>query len=180
MALLQNAKFGGEPAGMHADHRSSPRYSFSPPVEALDVKANTRISGRLSDIARNGCYIDTISPFAVGAAVQLTITNNEETFATGAKVVYSQIGMGMGLLFTSAEPDLLRVLGGWLSELAGTSQNDSERTTLTLEPDGTAKMDLKLRESLSELISLLGRKSILTDAEKESLLRKINRESRRG
>jgi hypothetical protein len=64
-------------SGDPADKRSCPRYPFSPPVEALDIQADIRIIGRLSDIARNGCYMETISPFAAKAAVTLTITCDE-------------------------------------------------------------------------------------------------------
>lgn len=172
MAQIQRAKFS-EPASAPAELRSSPRFPFSQPVEALDIQANTRITGRLSDIARNGCYIDTISPFAVKAAVRLTITKDGETFTTEAKVVYSQIGMGMGLLFTSADSSQLRVLGTWLEELAGTSQTEPERTLLAVGHDAGADADKALRAGLTELITLLSRKSVVTDAEKESLLRKI-------
>ena len=73
---------------------------FTTAVEAIDIQANTRITGRLSDIARKACYMDTISPFATGAAVTLTITKNNQSFKTDANVIYSQIGMGMRLFFT--------------------------------------------------------------------------------
>src|ERR1700722_17231629 len=79
--------------------RSCTRYPFSSGVEAFDIQANTRVMGRLSDISKNGCYMDTICPFAEKADVSLTITKDEQSFTTQAKVVYSQMGMGMGLLF---------------------------------------------------------------------------------
>jgi PilZ domain len=101
------------------EQRSCPRYSFSPEVEAVETLASTRITGRLSDIARNGCYMDTICPFPTKADVTLTITRDKQSFKTQAKVVYSQIGMGMGLLFTTAQPEQLRQLGIWLGELGG-------------------------------------------------------------
>jgi len=98
-----------------AQRRSCPRYPFSPAVEAIDDQASIRIRGRLSDISRNGCYMDTISPFAPKSVVSLVITKDNQLFKTQAKVIYSQIGMGMGLLFTTADPDQLLLLGTWLA-----------------------------------------------------------------
>ena len=63
--------------------------------------------------------MDTISPFAVNAAIILTVTHDGRTFKTKAKVVYSLNGMGMGMMFTTMEPDQARVLDGWLAELGG-------------------------------------------------------------
>jgi len=54
--------------------------------------------------------MDTISPCALNAAVILTITRDTRTFRTKAKVVYSLDAMGMGLMFTSTEPDQVREL----------------------------------------------------------------------
>ena len=102
-----------------AEKRSCPRYPFSGVVEAFDIAGDVRLMGRLSDLSRNGCYVDTINPFAKGAAATLTITKDARSFTTQSKVVYSSVGMGMGLLFTTAEPEQLRVLGSWLSELSG-------------------------------------------------------------
>ncbi len=70
--------------------------AFSAGGEAFDSQANVQRTGRLSDISRSGCYMDTISPFAVNAAVILTVTRDGRTFKTKAKVVYSLNGMGMG------------------------------------------------------------------------------------
>jgi hypothetical protein len=51
-----------------------PRFPFSTGGEAFDPQANVRVTGRLSDISRSGCYMDTISPFAVNAAIILAVT----------------------------------------------------------------------------------------------------------
>ena len=91
-------------SSQNSAERRCPRYPCSSYVEALDVQTDMRIAGRVSDIAKGGCYVDTINPFAAKANVALTITKNEQSFKSSAEVVYSKIGMGMGLMFTSAEP----------------------------------------------------------------------------
>jgi hypothetical protein len=157
------------------EKRCCPRFPFSPAVEALDLQADTRILGRLSDISRNGCYMDTINPFAKDAAVTLTVTRDMQSFRTKAKVVYSKIGMGMGLLFTTAEPDQLRVLGSWLNELSGGKIEESE-SNVFLQREATKDADAELRELrkiLGELVALLNGKNILNDSEGMALLRKL-------
>jgi PilZ domain len=157
------------------EKRSCPRYPFSPAVEAFDLQADTRIMGRLSDISRNGCYVDTINPFAKDAVVTLTITSDNRSFKTQAKVVYSKIGMGMGLLFTTAAPEQLRVLGSWLNELSGGKLEGEEQSNLFLQPGTATSTDVELRKIVSELIALLNGKNILNDSEGMSLLRKLSK-----
>ena len=59
-----------------AEKRSCPRYPFSPAVEAIDDQASIRIMGRVSDISRNSCYMDTINPPAEKSIVSLVITKD--------------------------------------------------------------------------------------------------------
>jgi hypothetical protein len=160
------------------EKRSCPRYPFSCAAEAIDIQGNTRITGRISDISRNGCYIDTISPFAPKAAVTLIITKDKQSFKTQAKVVYSQIGMGMGMMFTTAEPDQLHVLGTWLAELSGERVHELEapvpEAKVTAEKSGAPETRNVLSELiLSELIILLSRKEILNDSEAKALLQRL-------
>jgi len=179
MELLNKTAYGqslsapAEPV----EKRSCPRFPFSHAVEALDLQADTRIMGRLSDISRNGCYVDTINPFAKDAAVTLTVTRDNQSFKTQAKVVYSKAGMGMGLLFTTAEPDQLRILGSWLNELSG-GRVDEEESNLFLQRETAKSSDAELRELrkiVSELVALLNGKNILDDSQAMALLRKLSK-----
>jgi hypothetical protein len=156
--------------------RRWPRYPFTSPVEALDILANTRISGRLSDIAREGCYVDTISPFATKALVSLLITKNNQTFKTPAKVVYSQIGMGMGLFFTTVEPNEIQLLDTWLQELSKGEVHEQGGPSVGLEPDiPKTSASSTVKETLSDLITLLSRKNIIEEGDRTRLLRKLGK-----
>src|SRR5580704_7626270 len=170
MELLNKTMYGQPPPAPvePVEKRSCPRYPFSPAVEAIDLRADIRIMGRLSDISRNGCYVDTINPFAKDALVTLTISRDNQSFKTQAKVVYSKMGMGMGLLFTTAEPDQLRVLGSWLNELSGGKVDGEEQPNVFLERDAAKSTDVELRELrkiVGELVALLNGKNILDDSE---------------
>ncbi len=177
MELLNKTIYGQPPPAPvdPVEKRSCPRYPFSPAVEAIDLQADIRIMGRLSDISRNGCYVDTINPFAKDAPVTLTISRDNQSFRTRAKVVYSKMGMGMGLLFTTAEPDQLRVLGSWLNELSGGKADREEQSNLFQQPGASTSTDPELRKIVSELIALLNGKNILNDSEAMGLLRKLTK-----
>lgn len=166
-----NSRLPAEPV----EKRSCPRYPFSPAVEAIDIQGDTRILGRLSDISRNGCYVDTINPFAKDAAVTLTITRDAHSFKTQAKVVYSKVGMGMGLLFTTAEPEQLRVLGSWLGELSGGKVAGQDAPSMVQQSETSNGSDHDLRKIVGELIALLNVKNLLNDSEGMALLRKLSK-----
>jgi hypothetical protein len=114
-------------------------------------------------------------PFAKGAAVTLTITKDNLFFKTQAKAVYSNVGMGMGLLFTPVEPDHLQVLGNWLSELSGEIVSEPPALNSIVQPKATNGTDPELRKIFGELVALLNGKSILNDSEGMALLRKLSK-----
>jgi hypothetical protein len=176
LSKIENDRTGAD----FVEKRSTPRFPLSASAEAFDIKANLQITGRLSDIGRKGCYMDTISPFALNAAVILTITRDVRTFRTKAKVVYSLNGMGMGLMFTSTEPDQVRVLDSWLNELSGGMLVEPEPpasvpVTPTFETPAAAAADQDLRDIVRELIVVLNRQSIVGDADAMAMMRKISK-----
>ncbi|MGB7751167.1 MAG: PilZ domain-containing protein [Candidatus Acidiferrales bacterium] len=179
--MEQLSRIGVVPAASGpAEKRRHPRFPFSTGGEAFDPQANVRITGRLSDISRSGCYMDTISPFAVNAAIILTVTRDGRTFRTKAKVVYSLNGMGMGMMFTTMEPDQARVLDGWLAELGGlTHLAPNAATPEAATPDALVEaaplIDQELRDIVRELIVVLSRKSIVGDVEAMAMMRKLSK-----
>jgi hypothetical protein len=87
-----------ETAAEVMEHRQNPRYSFSSDVEVIDIQSDTKIIGRVTDIARRGCYVDTISPFPPGTLLVVKIKRGAQIFETQGSVVYSQVGLGMGFV----------------------------------------------------------------------------------
>jgi len=104
---------------MGRDRRTLPRYSFTATAEALDPQSRGRMSARTSDISRGGCYVDTFCPFPRNAKLKIRIVREKENVVADAKVAYSQVGMGMGLCFTSLETAHQQVLDRWVGELSG-------------------------------------------------------------
>jgi hypothetical protein len=116
--------------------------------------------------------VDTITPFEVGAALALMIRQDNQSITTLAEVVYSQIGMGMGLMFTTTEPEQIQLLGTWLGELErGEQRPNSPEIGVPL--DRAKSADAGLRDIIVELIVLLRRRDVLNDVEETALMRKL-------
>ena len=113
------------------ERRRQPRFPFTASVEAIEPQSHAKLSGRISDLGLGGCYVDTISPFPVGTVIKIRLTKNNVTFEADAKVIFSQVGMGMGVAFVSALPQQLRIFQTWLSELDGKSSPDPDAVEQT-------------------------------------------------
>lgn len=79
----------GSTGAVAQERRRMPRYAFSASAEAVHLEADTRLSGRVSDISRGGCYVDTINPFPVGAEVKIRIVRDNLSFVAMARVLYA-------------------------------------------------------------------------------------------
>jgi hypothetical protein len=101
------------------DKREVPRYTFIADVTVTDVGNDTRMSGRISEISRKGCYVDILNPLPVGTSLQLKITRDLGVFMTLGWIIYTQPGMGMGVAFTDMSADQLKILDAWLAEING-------------------------------------------------------------
>jgi hypothetical protein len=101
------------------DRRICPRYAFTAAAEALDAQSRARMTARTSDISKGGCYVDTFCPFPRKSDVKIRIVRDKEFLEAQAMVVYSKIGMGMGLCFTNMTDDHRVILDRWIAELSG-------------------------------------------------------------
>ena len=101
------------------ERRRNPRYPFMADVEIVDLESATTITARTSDFSRGGCYVDMLNPLPEDTLVRLRVTKWQQTFETQAKVVYSSVGMGMGLMFGALEVTQRAVVERWLTQLCG-------------------------------------------------------------
>ncbi len=156
------------------ERRRNLRFPFSATVEAVETKSGTQITGRTSDLSLGGCYVDTLNPFAVGTEVTIRILRGNERFEAQGRVVYSLIGMGMGLAFVSAQPKQVRLFQRWLQEISGQSVPPQE-TPMQGAPDTAPAQETQTLKNvvLSDLIMTLMQKKVLTEGEGKDLLRKL-------
>jgi hypothetical protein len=157
------------------ERRRDLRFPFTASVDAIEPRSKAKISGRSSDISQRGCYVDTISPFPVGTIIKIFMTKETMTFEADAKVVLSQVGMGMGIAFISAMPQQFRILQKWLNELSGRSSPELEPPEET-EPEAVAANSMKNSDFvMRELLIALIRKGVLSEVEGKAMLQKLRR-----
>jgi PilZ domain len=98
--------------------RTVPRYSLIASAEVIERATDARMSGRVSEISRKGCYVDLLNTLPVDTPVELRITRDCGSFTTLARIIYVQEGIGMGVAFVDPPQDQLQILDSWLAELA--------------------------------------------------------------
>ena len=128
-----------------------------------------RVNGRCSDLSAGGCYIDTLTPLAVGAKVKVRIEHESRIFEAAAMVVYAHIPTGMGVTFTEIEPEYREVLRSWIASLGS---GETFEDAFLPGPGVKSSEEGNVRIVLQELIGLLARKGVLTDEEAERFLRR--------
>ncbi|HTS10548.1 MAG TPA: PilZ domain-containing protein [Candidatus Limnocylindrales bacterium] len=109
------------PSSSYREKRTTPRYEFIAAVDVSEPISDMRVSGRVSEISRKGCYVDLLNPLPVGTLIELQVSRDQGTFSTAGRVIYAQAGMGMGVAFVDPSPEQMKVLDSWLSELSGTT-----------------------------------------------------------
>jgi hypothetical protein len=161
-------------AGIGRERRSSARYPFTAAADVMELRSQTHVTGRSSDLGFGGCYIDVFTPFPVGAIVRVRLEREQKAFEATATVAYTQVSMGMGLSFTEIEPEHQIVLQTWVAELSGEPAPVSEAPHPGPDQDLYSTV-LKLQEDLRELVKLMIRKNVISEAEASALLRQIIR-----
>jgi hypothetical protein len=164
------------------DRRKTVRFTVSASADMVELRTRTRLSGRASDLGVGGCYVDTMTPFPVDTALVVNLTSDNHNVRAMAKVVYSRIGMGMGLAFAEMTPTQRGNLTSWLRELGGdipTEQTASETEPLVVQEAAIPETTPNVKrtgalDALQELVSLLGTKRVLTEAEVELLRNKMS------
>jgi PilZ domain len=150
------------------ERRRNLRFPFSATVEAVETKSGTKVTGRTTDLGLGGCYVDTLSPFPVGTEAKIRIMRESETFEAQARVVYSLMGMGMGMAFVSAQPKQVRLFQRWVQEISGQGAPQQAAEVKRVEQTQTLQNVV-----LSDLILTLIQKKVLTEREGKDLLHKL-------
>lgn len=100
----------------YSNPRTVPRYSFVAVADVTEPATQTCLHGRISEISRKGCYVDTLNPLPLGTLLKVVISRDLGTFASSGKVIYVQETFGMGVAFVDIAADQLMILDSWLAE----------------------------------------------------------------
>ena len=162
------------PAQARTERRAGVRYTITASAEVYDILSQASLTLRCSDLGYGGCYVDTISPLAVGSKVRIRIKRDPRDFEAGAIVAYAHVSLGMGLAFTEIKDEYRGILHSWISELSGDQSPQPEAP-----PEETdAQVDdsvANLRQVFNEFINLMMRKKIITENDAAGLLRQLFR-----
>ncbi len=101
------------------ERRRDPRYAFTAEIDIIDLESGMKITAHTSDFSRGGCYVDMFSPLPKDVVVKVRLTKWQQTLETQATVVYSSIGMGMGLMFGGLDTLQRATVESWLIQLCG-------------------------------------------------------------
>jgi len=180
MSKISDKPMGVAPGPMPAEselgngpeRRRAVRYPFTAAAEIIDLSSHARVTGRSSDLGLGGCYIDILSPFALGSAVLVRLEREKKVFEAMAKVMYAQHSMGMGLAFIEVKPEHQAVLHVWVAELGGEAMPKFDLAATGPE-SGNLSTVLSLQQVLNELVSLMVRKKLINETEGAALLRKL-------
>jgi hypothetical protein len=152
---------------LETERRGTTRHMFTAAAEVVELKSGARFSTRTTDLGPGGCFVDTVCPFPVGSKVRVTLQKAKTTFQTGGTVVYSQMGLGMGISFEDQDDARRTALGEWLAEITGDCQAIPEIVRMPMPPGSHRGPEWT---ALVRLIHLMIGKGILTEAEGTSVL----------
>jgi hypothetical protein len=99
----------------HGERRTIPRYSVLGLAKFVGSADTMCIEGRMTEISRQGCYVNTPNTLPLNSVLRLVISRDEDTFTTNGKVIYIHDGIGMGVVFVDSTEDQLQILNGWLA-----------------------------------------------------------------
>lgn len=94
-----------------------PRYVFVATTELTDPSNESKLSGTVTEISRNGCFVDTVNALPVGTLLNVRITCDQGAFVAKGKINYVQEQIGMGVVFLDPPKDQTEVLDAWLAKL---------------------------------------------------------------
>lgn len=99
---------------MEQDRRRTPRYPFAAPVELVETSSGTKTALKITELSLNGCYVDTPNPMEKGTDLMIRVFKEPHFFEAPARVAYSQVNHGMGLMFHDVKPYFAQVLQKWI------------------------------------------------------------------
>ena len=160
--------------------RSQRRQHFTASALVLEPKSETLLRARTADLGADGCFIDTLNPFATGTAVKVRIEKSGACFEAWARVVYSLESMGMGLAFHPVGPEQLWVLHEWLGDASGVLAPEVSLPAIEGEPavklqaTEARKQDL-LCEALNDLVQDFMARGLISGDKGQAILQKLGR-----
>jgi hypothetical protein len=148
------------------DRRDADRRPFTATAEVTDPASNSRLTGRIADLGRGGCYVDLLNTIPAGTPVMVRIRHANRQFQAKGTVSYVLERMGMGVAFTEVSNESALILEEWLGLRAPEEAHSSHESPRAVTPRKVTAQ----REVLSRLIKLLGKQRVIAPDDAVELL----------
>jgi PilZ domain-containing protein len=136
---------------------------------AAEIFQNGRCCGwgKLNDISRGGCYLETVYPMVAGTEARLRITIAGSVLEVDARVVWTTPQVGMGMFFVIETEEEARNLAQIVDEVAGISRPPAMEPASQTEPaSATVRITREAApEILAKIIQRINEKGVVTRQE---------------
>ena len=99
------------------ERRKNPRFKVGVPVEIHTETSAAPLHGATSDLSLDGCYIESMYPFATGTSLNLKLEAGA-TVLIAARVVTCDPQFGNGIAFLHMLPEHRAALARFLDQVA--------------------------------------------------------------
>jgi PilZ domain len=96
------------------ERRKCRRYSVCVEIEILETGGRAPSRGNTTDVSLGGCYVATIFPLPIGAAIEFTMWIGDDKIRGRGSVQTSHRGVGMGIKFTDLAREAIGRLDAYL------------------------------------------------------------------
>jgi hypothetical protein len=144
------------------DHRHSPRYTCAGQAE-ISQEGKRITWGRLTDISRGGCYIETERPLPCGADTQLRLTVAGASLDICAKVAGNTPLFGMGMQFVALSPEQDAKLAQIVNSIAASQAPAGQQAQPSQPQSTTVQITREAAPAiLAMIIKKINEKGVLT------------------
>jgi hypothetical protein len=99
------------------ERRAHPRHSVPVQLELRQEGSDVPMRLTTSDLSRNGCYVEMITPLSVGIRVQATLWLDQQRIRVLGCVVTRHPQFGNGIMFLVFEDDGQQILRTFLERI---------------------------------------------------------------
>ncbi len=96
------------------ERRKCRRYSVCVEIEIIETGGRAPCRGNTTDVSLGGCYVATMFPLPIGAAVDFTMWIEGGNIKGRGSVQTCHPGVGMGIQFTDLAREAIGRLDGYL------------------------------------------------------------------
>jgi hypothetical protein len=118
------------------ERRRVPRIPFTATSVVAEAGSSRIVIAQTSELSRFGCFVQAPEPFPQGTRINIEIAEGGATFVASGVVAYVT-DEGMGIVFSTVEPENYEVLAKWLSRTTRGSDRYSFTATAQVKELGS-------------------------------------------